>query len=110
MKLHEVGLPNEQQRKAGFEQWLRSLPGPSWLTMQGKDESRHRVVVTLLHGNEPSGVRAIWQLLNCPPTCAVTTHFCIANLDAALKDPAFSFRHLDDKPDLTVALVVPETV
>ncbi|ODA35162.1 hypothetical protein A8L45_05535 [Veronia pacifica] len=100
MKMHDVFLPDEQQRSAGMMAWLRSLPGPVWMTMKGKDDSRHRIVVTLLHGNEPSGLRAIWELFSCPPACAVTTHFCIANVDAALEQPEFSFRHLDDKPDL----------
>ena len=39
--------------------WLRQLGGPTAIRLSGRDRSRCRTVVTLLHGNEPSGVRAL---------------------------------------------------
>ncbi|WP_434362911.1 succinylglutamate desuccinylase/aspartoacylase family protein [Parasalinivibrio latis] len=98
--LHDISWPTPQALEHGLLAWLESLPGPSWLTLTGRDPTRHRVVVTLLHGNEPSGLNAIWYLAGNKPDCAVTTHFCIANVDAARNGQVFSTRHFEDKPDL----------
>ncbi|MBY5991130.1 succinylglutamate desuccinylase/aspartoacylase family protein [Ferrimonas balearica] len=100
MRLHSVPLPSVEQRQRGLMDWLGQLPGPAWLTLPGREPDRHRVVVTLLHGNEPSGVRALWQLWAEPPQCAVTTHFCLANLDAALFEGGFVHRHRPGQPDM----------
>lgn len=41
------------------EHWLRELDRATLLRVPGRDRSQTRIVTTLLHGNEPSGVRAI---------------------------------------------------
>ena len=41
------------------EHWLRELDRATLLRVPGRDRSRTRIVTTLLHGNEPSGVRAV---------------------------------------------------
>ena len=38
-----------------IEEYLRSLGGPACIHLEGRDKSRTRALVTLLHGNEPSG-------------------------------------------------------
>jgi hypothetical protein len=43
--------------------FLQNIAGPTALFLSGKDASRTRVVCTLLHGNEPSGVHAIYNYL-----------------------------------------------
>ena len=43
--------------------WLESLNRPIAIRFIGRDSSRTRVVVTLLHGNEPSGFIATHKLL-----------------------------------------------
>lgn len=100
MKLHDVSWPTQSELERGLVAWLDTLPGASWLTLPGRDQSRHRVVVTLLHGNEPSGTKALWHFFHQPFECAVTTHFCLANVNAALFDTPFSTRHLENKPDM----------
>ena len=44
--------------------FLQQLGGPAWFTVKGRDTSRRRVIVTLLHGNEPSGLKAVHALLS----------------------------------------------
>ena len=41
------------------EEFLRALGGPACLFLRGQDRSRTRALVTLLHGNEPSGAIAL---------------------------------------------------
>ncbi|WP_188008623.1 M14 family metallopeptidase [Grimontia hollisae] len=100
MMLHDVSWPTEEDLRRGLVAWLDSLPGPSWLTLPGRDPNRHRVVVTLLHGNEPSGVNALWHFAQQKTDCAATTHFCLANVNAALFGTPFTARHLTHKPDM----------
>ncbi|KKD58803.1 hypothetical protein RN22_19330 [Grimontia sp. AD028] len=100
MMLHDVSWPNDEDLRRGLVAWLDTLPGASWLTLPGRDPERHRVVVTLLHGNEPSGAKALWHFAQNSPDCAVTTHFCLANVKAALYDKPFTTRHFADKPDM----------
>lgn len=92
--------PTAEEWERGLMEWLHQQAGPSWLTWPGRDPSRHRVVVTLLHGNEPSGLKALWQLMADPPSCAVTSHFCIANLKSAQLEGGFVHRYRPGHPDL----------
>src|SRR5688572_2241480 len=48
---------------ASAEAWLGELQGPTAVRVPGRDGARLRVVSGLLHGNEPSGLRAIFELL-----------------------------------------------
>ena len=43
--------------------FLGMLGGPTLIRLAGRDGSRTRVVTTLLHANEPSGVRAVLRYL-----------------------------------------------
>lgn len=81
-------------------EFLRLLPGPCCIHIPGTDRTRCRFVVTLLHGNEPSGVYAIHQLLKegWLPVCDM--YLAIMNVEAALTEPIFSHRHLPGKRDL----------
>jgi hypothetical protein len=72
--------------------FLRGIGGPVWLTLPGRDRGRCRVVSTLLHGNEPSGVRAVLAWLRSGAQPAVDTHFFIASVAAALEPPGFAHR------------------
>lgn len=81
-------------------EFLQGLPGPCCIHIPGADRSRCRFVVTLLHGNEPSGVYAIYQLIKegWQPVCDM--YLAIMNRRAALTEPFFSFRQLEPKRDL----------
>lgn len=90
-------LPDLQTDVVDF---LRGLGGPSLIRVPGLDDERCRFVVTLLHGNEPSGLIAIQRWLASKPTPACDTYCAIMNVEAALTEPVFSYRHLPGKRDL----------
>ncbi len=80
--------------------FLKQLPGPAWLELKGKDETRRRAIVTLLHGNEPSGLKAIHRLLSEGITPATNVGILIAGVDAARHAPLFSHRFIPGERDL----------
>jgi hypothetical protein len=82
------------------ESFLRALGGPSLIQVPGRDRSRLRVVSTLLHGNEPSGIRAIhrWLLAGAEP--AVDVLLFVGAVETALEPPGFAHRFLPGKVDL----------
>ena len=82
------------------EALLRELGGPAWIRVAGRDRSRTRAVVTLIHGNEPSGLRAVHAWLRSGAQPAVNAVFFIASPAAALEPPGFAFRTLPGKLDL----------
>lgn len=83
-----------------LNRFLSRLGGPAVLTFPGRDKSRCRVVVTLLHGNEPSGLRAVLRLAHQHFIPAVTCHVIVASTAAAATPPWFSHRMLPGQRDL----------
>ncbi|WP_111656205.1 succinylglutamate desuccinylase/aspartoacylase domain-containing protein [Isoalcanivorax indicus] len=86
---------------ASLEAWLEALPGPAMLQVPGADRSRSRALVTLLHGNEPSGLRGLhtwWRAGLATP--ATDLLVIIASVEAARTPPRFSHRHLPGERDL----------
>jgi len=79
---------------------LRIIERPSWLFLKGKSNNSCRVVSTLLHGNEPSGIIAVLRLIKEGFVPAVDTWVLIASVQTALTDPIFSHRMLRTNPDL----------
>jgi len=82
------------------EVMLANLGGPGLVRVSGRDRGRCRVVVTLLHGNEPSGLYAVHSWLRSRQEPAVDAVFIIASVAAALHEPLFSHRMLPDGRDL----------
>jgi hypothetical protein len=80
--------------------FLRALAGPSAIRVAGADRSRCRALVTLLHGNEPSGLRAVhgWLRSGVPPATDVL--IVLGAVDAALREPVLTKRALPDGSDL----------
>ena len=92
---------------ADVEGFLRQLGGPAWITVPGRDRSRCRVVSTLLHGNEPSGARAVLAWLRSGVEPAVDTVFFIGSVAAALEPPGFAHRTLFGERDLNRCFLPP---
>ena len=88
-------------------EWLRALGGPAAIRIAGRDRSRTRVVVTLLHGNEPSGARAVHGWLRDGGQAATDAVLVLAAVDAALAEPAFTTRQLPGAPDLNRLFLAP---
>ncbi|MCH8544503.1 MAG: succinylglutamate desuccinylase/aspartoacylase family protein [Alcanivorax sp.] len=104
-RLHR--LPHGQPLPATAEAWLAALPGPVMVRYPGVDRTRVRALVTLLHGNEPSGLRAIHHWLSdrtanaarLPPP-ATDLVLIIANVAAARLAPRYNHRQLPEERDL----------
>lgn len=98
--LVDLGLLDRGAVPATPEEWLKALPGAVTFRLPGADPHRTRAVVTLLHGNEPSGLRAMHRLLRESIQPAVTTLVVIGAVEAARRPPWFSHRYLPGGRDL----------
>lgn len=80
--------------------FLQMLGGPTKILISGENPARTRAVVTLLHGNEPSGVRALHRFLKegvAPPTNLL---FLLGSVEASLIEPAFRHRFFPGTRDM----------
>lgn len=82
------------------ESFLRTLGGASLISVPGRDRSRLRAVSTLLHGNEPSGIRGLHRWLREGGVPAVDTLLFVGAVETALQDGGFAHRFLPGRPDL----------
>lgn len=80
--------------------FLHRLQGPTWIRLKGEDSSRTRAIVTLLHGNEPSGLKAIHRMLKDSLLPATDLIIVVASVNAALHPPILSHRFLPWEEDL----------
>jgi len=95
--------PDDITLKGDFKQFLLSLDVPTIIDITGKDVSRCRVIVTLLHGNEPSGLIASHRWLtasNLDEKPETNLRFIICSVEAANATPLLSHRFLDGGLDL----------
>lgn len=81
-------------------EFLGLLPGPTYIHLTGSDSSRSRAAVTLMHGNEPSGLFAMFEALKRGIKPAVDMHLFILNVDAARQTPGFIYRMLPQHKDM----------
>ncbi len=83
------------------EEFLRYLGGPSCLFLDGEEESdRCRALVTLAHGNEPSGALALFRWLKSGQRPRVNMVCILGSVHSALAEPVFSHRMLPGERDL----------
>lgn len=92
--------PLPESLPGNFDDFLNMLNGPTAITMLGQSSERCRAVVTLLHGNEPSGAQAIFHYLKSGARPKVNTLFVLASVKTALTPPRFFYRMLPGKRDL----------
>lgn len=92
--------PTPENCGGSAREFLNLLNGPAHIIIRGDDSSRCRVVVTLQHGNEPSGLVALFHLLQKNVRPAVDIHCLIPSVDAAKKAPGFFYRTLPNQRDL----------
>ncbi|EAQ97006.1 M14 family metallopeptidase [Congregibacter litoralis] len=79
---------------------LENLGGPACILFTGQEPGRTRALVTLLHGNEPSGLFALHRWLHAAQQPRVNLLFIVASVHAALAEPRFSHRMLPRARDL----------
>jgi len=92
--------PSAGEVGATIEEFLEQLSGPTWIYVPGRDHSRCRAITTLLHGNEPSGLYAIYAWLRSGDTPQTDLYFCIASVKAAQHPPGFHHRMPPGRRDL----------
>jgi len=99
-RMQVIEAPPPDRIPATPEDFLRWLAGPSLIRVRGRSAARTRVVSTLLHGNEPSGLRAFHAYLREAPRPAVDALLVIGAVECALAEPGFAYRALPGRPDL----------
>ncbi len=82
------------------QDFLRQLAGPTLIIVDGQDPGRCRAISTLLHGNEPSGLKAIHGWLRNGEKPRVTMLCFILSISSALEPPVFTHRQLPGERDL----------
>lgn len=80
--------------------FLDFLQGPATILLTGEDSGRTRAFVTLLHGNEPSGLLALFRWLKSGRRPEINILCIIASVEAASTPPVFSLRMLESERDL----------
>jgi hypothetical protein len=103
-EINYINEPQWQDLSADYEQFLLSLTGPTVIDISGRDTNRCRVFITLMQGDEPSGLIAIHRYLtensetnNLPET---NIRFIICSVEAAMTKPFFSKRYTEGGIDL----------
>jgi hypothetical protein len=106
--LRVTSRPRCEDVAPDVESFLHALGGPTWIDLPGDSPGGPaRLVATLLHGNEPSGVRALHAYLRSSRCPAVDTVFFIASVDAALGPPWFAHRMLAGRRDFNRCFTAP---
>lgn len=98
--IHFLHNPTPESLAEDSEQFLHQLGGPTLITVDGRDNSRCRVIATLLHGNEPSGTKALLAWLRSGEKPAVRTLCLIASVQAALHETPFYHRMIPGQRDM----------
>jgi len=101
--------PHPDQVGRNHLEFLDILGAPTWITITGKDPSRRRVIVTLLHGNEPSGLKAVHKLLQSTKQPATNLGIFVASVHAAQHPPLLSHRWLPGEEDFNRCFNPPYT-
>lgn len=95
--------PNSLTLKADYQQFLLSLSGPTIIDISGKNNDKYRVITTLLHGNEPSGLIALHRWLTADrqlPVPETNIRIIICSVEAASRSPLLTHRYFPDGLDI----------
>ena len=100
MELNIWEDPKRENIPSSLEDFLKQLNGPTAIHLTGKQKDRTRILVTLSHGNEPSGLQALYEWLLEGKIPEVNIVAILGGVEAALTSPMFYYRHLPHKRDL----------
>lgn len=95
--------PTFQELHADYEQFLLSMTGPTVIDITGLNTDKHRVINTLLQGDEPSGLIALHRWLTTRDECELpqtNLRFIICSVEAASKSPFFTRRFIEGSKDI----------
>jgi predicted deacylase len=79
---------------------LRRLGRPTLVRIPGASTGRARAVSVLLHGDEPTGLHAVVEVLRERPRLPYDLYVFVGNVRAALAHQDRAVRFLDDQEDL----------
>ncbi len=99
--------PDPHSLGGSATEFLQRLRGPTCIHLTGNDSSRCRAMATLMHGNEPGGFRALYELLRLGLRPAVNMICFIPSVDAARQAPGFVYRMLPRDKDLNRCFTPP---
>lgn len=110
-QLRLEALPPIPEHLIDFLIWLGK---PSCILITGEDTTRHRIISTLLHGNEPSGAVAMHRWLKAwqagqVPLPKTNISFILPSIEASLCTPRFNHRQFEGRRDLNRCFSGPET-
>jgi len=100
---HELRVlrdPDPSSIPADCLSFLRTLDGPALIHVTGTEPLRTRAIATLLHGNEPSGLRALHRWLRRGERPRTSLLCLVGAVEAALHDEPFTHRYLPGVRDL----------
>lgn len=92
--------PDPRVIPADCLEFLHSLGGPALIHVSGTEPTRTRAIATLLHGNEPSGMRALHRWLRGGARPRTSLLCLVGAVEAALHGEPFTHRHLPGIRDL----------
>ncbi len=98
IQIWEAPAPQDVGETA--EDFIVKLGGPALIRLPGRDTTRTRGLSTLLHGNEPSGVRALHRWIREGQKSETNLVCFIGSIEAALTPPLFSHRYTPTGKDL----------
>lgn len=98
--LSHIAPPDARQLALEPLALLDEVGGPVAFRVPGRDRSRCRGLVTLLHGNEPSGFMGLRAWLRRDETPAVDLLCILGSVEAARRTPGFAHRMLPGERDL----------
>lgn len=99
--------PSREMVGDTVEAFLQEMAGPTLIHIPGRDRRRKRAICTLLHGNEPSGTRGMFQFLQEGIEPAVDLLCFFGSVTTALNEPMFFYRHLPEDRDLNRCFKAP---
>lgn len=89
------------------EAFIKGLSEASMIFIEGQQTSRTRGIVTLMHGNEPSGLKALhqWLVSGIKPLCNVLCF--LPAIPAAIIDPIYKHRVYPGQRDMNRCFLPP---
>tara|TARA_R110000737_G_scaffold1598_18_gene4841 strand:+ start:6037 stop:7113 length:1077 start_codon:yes stop_codon:yes gene_type:complete len=102
-EINYLVAPCNRTLHADYQQFLLSLTGLTVIDINGKNNNEWRVISTLLHGDEPSGLIAIHRWLtseNVLPQPKTNIRIIISSVESATYQHLFCHRYLPDGVDL----------
>ena len=97
----------ELQLPESVSLWLSQLDSATVIEVPGRQADRWRVVSGLVHGNEPSGLLAIYRFLHSGIQPETNLALVVASVRAARHEPMFSHRVMPGEYDLNRRFGVP---